>query len=241
MNPLVDASLVKVNLAAKLAERMQVVVKLFSRDTHVTVQAPNFQELLDRAQLAELKALPSPDAPTESAGSAPAEPPELALVMSERIGIVKAWDFNGTRAHVEFVLLNNTDQLVAIRNVVLLIGPGPVPDSAQFKQFVEVTPDARVPSERYRLPVVVAAGSGLWLCAELEGPIDVNFGAVDLECTLLASLNTGNVSYHFTAQGNPIFGAILDQIQKAATEQKGAAAFELPISSSIPPMRAPAK
>jgi hypothetical protein len=43
-------------------------------------------------------------------------------VVPERIGIVKAWDFEGTRVQVEFAFLNDTDHLVAIRDVVLRIG-----------------------------------------------------------------------------------------------------------------------
>jgi hypothetical protein len=213
---------------------MQLVAQLFPRyhvTNNVTVQVQ--PELLEEARIAEAKALPAPDLQTDTVTSTPAsEPPGLALVVSDRmgLGVIRAWEFNGTRVHIEFALLNNTEQLVAIRNVILLIGPGSVPDSVQFKQFVDVTPDARLPSERYRLPVVIAARSGIQLCVELEGPIDVNFGAVDRECTLLVALNSGTVSYRFTAQGNPIFEAVLDQIQKIATEQKGAAAFALPIS-----------
>jgi hypothetical protein len=150
------------------------------------------------------------------------------------LDVIKAWGVNGTRVHVEFALLNDTEQLVPIRDISLLVGPGQVPDSLQFRQFVDVVPDARVPSEHYRLPVVVPAKSSRWLCAELEGPIDVRFGGADRDCTLLVALNSGNVRYRFTAQGNPIFEEILEQIQKTATDQKGAAAFGLPISPVHP-------
>jgi hypothetical protein len=233
MNPLIDASVVKVhaNVAGKVAEKMKFVFKLFSRDiVNVTVQAPSLPEFLEGIQPGEIKALLPPDAPTAAAAAPTPEPPGLSLVLPGRLGIVKAWGFHGTRVHVEFTILNNTDHLVAIRNVILLIGPGGVPDAALLKQFVDVAPDARVPSKQYRLPVVVGAKSGLWLCAELESPIAVNFGSVDRECTLVVSLNSGIVSCHFTAQGNPIFETVLDQIQETATEQQGAAAFELPIS-----------
>lgn len=232
MNPLVDATLVKIR--AKLAEQMQVVAQLFPRyhiTNNVTVEVEVQPELL-QAWAPEVKALPAADLQSDAGSAAPpSEPPGIALVMPRRtgVGIIKAWELKGTRVHIEFALLNNTEQLVGIRDVTLLIGPGPVPDFVQFKQFVKVTPDARVPSE-HRLPVIVGAKSGIWLCAELEGPIDVKFGSVDRECTLLVALNSGNISNSFTAQGNPIFQAVLEQIQKTATEEKGAAALELPIS-----------
>jgi hypothetical protein len=234
MNPLVDASLVK-EISVKLTEQMQVSAQLFPRyhiTNNVTVQVP--PELLEQALgSAEAKALPAADLQATSATPLPVgEPLGVAVVMPQRMGldVIKAWELKGTRVHVEFALLNNTEQLVAIRDVILLIGAGPVPDSVQLKQFVEVTPTARVPSERYRLPVVVGAKSSVWLCAELEGPVDANLGAADRECTLILALNSGSVSSRFMAQGNPIFEAILEQIQDTATEQKGAAAFRLPVS-----------
>ena len=224
MNPLLEASLVKVD--AKVAEKMQNVVKFFSRDVYVKVTAPPITELLEEAEPASAKALPSaPDVPTEmeAAGG-------LSVVVPDRIGVVKAWDFTGTRVHVEFAVLNDSDRLAAIRGVVLTIGRAEVPDAAMFKQFVDVTPDARVPSQQYRLPVVIAAHSGIWLCAELETPIDARLGTVERECALLVVVPGGHASARFTALGGSIFAAVLDRIQKTATDQKGAAALGLPIS-----------
>ncbi len=230
MNPLIDASLIKV----KLTERMHFVAQLFPK-TYVTVQVP--PELLERAEPSEARALPAPD----MSGEAPAHADRaagLAVVMPQRIGIVKAWDFTGTRLHVEFALLNDTDHLIAVRNVIVLIGgvdiPDPqvtqyVPDAALFKQFVDVTPDARLASSR-RLPVVVSARSGLWLCAELETPIDVNFGATTRECSLVVALNGGaSASCRFQAHGDSLAAAFIAQMQETATQEKSAASLGLPI------------
>ncbi len=230
MNPLIDASFIKV----KLTERMHFVAQLFPK-TYVTVQVP--PELLEQAEPSEARALPSPDVPGEA--PAPADRAAgLAVVMPQRIGIVKAWDFSGTRLHVEFALLNDTDGLVAIRNVIVLIGgvdiPDPqvtqyVPDAALFKQFVDVTPDARLPSRR-RLPVVVSARTGLWLCAELESPIDVNFGATTRECSLFVALNSGtSVRCRFQVHGDSRAAAFISQMQETATQEKSAASLGLPI------------
>jgi hypothetical protein len=224
MSPLVDAALIK----AMVAEKMQVAIKLFPRDTtHITVEV----QASSLPQAVEARALPAPDVsgdgPTASAAESRAS---LAVVLPIRIGVVKAYDFVGTRVHVEFALLNDTDRLVAIRNVMLLIGSGDTPDAATFKQFVDVTSDVRVPSLKYRLPVVIPARSGLWFCTEVESPFDVGLGTADRECSLVVAATSGHVVGRFTATGNSILAEVLEEIQKTANELKGAASLALPIS-----------
>jgi hypothetical protein len=106
----------------QVADNVQVNVKPFSRDTYITVQL-SAEELLEGqpAQVeagaaSEVKALKAL-APAAEADR-PSEVQELAgltLVLPQHIGVVKASDFTGTRVHIEFALLNSTDQLVAIR------------------------------------------------------------------------------------------------------------------------------
>jgi hypothetical protein len=230
VNPLIEGSLIK-QFTAQLGEQVQVVLKLFSRDQttyNVTVQAPAISELLEEARPAEAQALPVSESGTS--GSTPAG---LALEMPNQMTVIKAWNLKGSRVHIEFAVLNDSDQLLAIRQIVMLVGRGEVPDTLQFKQFVDVKPEVRIPSELHRLPVVVPARSGLRLCAELETPIDVGFGQVDRECSLLVILGARNVGYRFIAQGNPVFSGLLEQIQAKAEEVKGAVALTLPTSSFI--------
>ena len=113
-------------LNAKFAEKMQVIFKPFSRDrvTNVTVQAPDLAGLLEEVRPGAGKELPVPRIEADLPSAAGFELAARAVVMPDRIGIVKAWDLLGTRVHVEFVLLNDTERLVAIRNIVLLVGPG---------------------------------------------------------------------------------------------------------------------
>lgn len=221
---MIDASFIK-QLKAQLAERMQVNVKLFSRD-QITIEASIPPELL-AANRSTTEALPGPD---HAESSQPAEShPALSVVIPNFIRTIRAWDLQGSRAHIEFVLLNNTDELLAIRNVVLLVGPGATPDALYFKQFVDVKADARLPSDE-RLPIVVPARSGHHLCAELQGPIDVKLGSVDRECSLFVELNDRHVSCRFTAQGNFMTEAVLNELEQDAKQRKVAVALALPIS-----------
>jgi hypothetical protein len=222
----IDASIIK-QLKAQLAERMQntINIKLFSRD-QITIEASIPPELLAEGR-STVQALPEPTHAETS--QAEASHPELSVVIPNAIRTIIAWDLKGSRAHVEFVLLNNTDQLLAIRNVVLLVGSSATPDALYFKQFVDVKADARLPSDE-RLPVVVLAKSGLHLCAELQGPIDVKLGSADRECSLVVELNDQHVSSRFTAQGSSLTGALLDELERDAKERKVAVALALPIS-----------
>ena len=210
-------------------------------NTRVTVQVP--QAVLDQALPAERKTLQSPPTAIETSEPTVTRPesgPEL--VLPRRIGIVKAWDFSGSRVHVEFAVLNDTEHLLAIRDVGLIrhLVATTTDDAAgarfnashAFKQFVDVTPDARFPSVVVRPPVVVSAKSGIWLCAELENRNPVGFGSTAFDCSLVVSLNTGTVRYHFTTHGDAAFGRLLDKAEKAATQQQGAVVLPLPITPS---------
>src|SRR5205823_1371857 len=104
-------------LDAKVAEQIKVQASLFQRTQitqNITVQVP--PELLQQLGTADVKALPATEVVTEPVESTFAGPPGLALVMPPRLSIVKASEFTGTRVHVEFALLNDTDHLVAIRH-----------------------------------------------------------------------------------------------------------------------------
>jgi len=243
MNPLIDASLIK--LKAQLAEQMKVEAQLFPRyqiTNNITVEVP--QPLLDEARAAEGKGLPLPEFSPESDAASATEPTSTAseppsLVLPRRIGVVKAWDFIGTRLQVEFTVLNDTDRLIAIRDVMMLIGgveiPDPqvsgyVPDAVHFKQFVDVTPDVRLPSRR-RLPVVVRARCGVWLCAELETPEDVNFGSREHHCALWVSLSVGtNIRCRFQVHGDALWASLITQMQETAVQEKSAASLGLPMT-----------
>ena len=219
---MIDASFIK-QLKAQLAERMQINVKLFSRD-QITIEASVAPELLAEGR-STAEALPE-----HAESSQPAEShPALSVVIPNSISTIRAWDLQGSRAHVEFAFLNDTDQLLAIRNVLLLVGPGATPDALYFKQFVDVKADARLPSDE-RLPIVVPARSGRHLCAELQGPIDVKLGSADRECSLVVELNGRHVSCSFTAQGSSLTGSLLDELEKDAKQRKVAVALALPIS-----------
>jgi len=225
---LIEAALAKFDV--KLADKMQVVLKPFSRDhIYVTVQAPTLTEVLEQGQGEEAKALPMPDLPAE-AGDHRASPLSetlgLKLVLPERMGVVKAWDFEGTRLHVEFAFLNDSDRLVAISNLIMTIASHP----AGFKQFVDVTPDARVPSLDHRLPIVVPARSGIWLCAEMESLVDVKLGSHDENCSLMVGANDEYLTAKFAARGNPVVAEVLEHIKKTATDLQGAAAYGLSIT-----------
>jgi hypothetical protein len=226
LSPLIEGSILK-----QFAEQINAKFSFFSREQHLhlTVQAPTMPELQEAVESTEAKALPEhvePAAPTTTDQGSPG----LTLEMPNYINVIKAWDLKGSRAHVEFAILNDTDQLLAIRDVVLLVGRGDTPDALRFKQFVDVKPDTRQPSEIYRLPVVLAARSGLRLCAELESPIDVQFGDDGRPCALEV-LGTGRkATYRFLAHGNPVLKIILGIIQKQANAAKGAIAFTLPTS-----------
>jgi hypothetical protein len=236
VNPLIDASLIKV----KLAEQMRFVTQLFPR-YHVTVQVP--PQLLEEIQHAEAKAaLPAHDVLSDKAEDS-ARLSGLSVVLSQRIGVVKAWDFRGTRLHVEFAVLNGSDRLVAIRDVMVHIGKGDSPDpstgpssqygsaSLHFNQFVDVTPDARLPSKRRRLPVVVKARDSVWLCAEVESLDDVGFGAVERKCSLLVVMNEGGaLNGRFNAHGDSVWASVLAEMQATATDEKSAAVIGLPIT-----------
>ncbi len=226
---LIEAALAKSDL--KLADKMQVGLKLFSRDriTYVTVEAPPLPDALDHSHAKDAKALLIPDTPAaaETSRGAPlTEIPGLKVVLPERMGVVKAWDFEGTRVHVEFAFLNDTDQLLAIRHVLITIASNP----ADFKQFVDVMPDVRVPSQTRRLPVVVPARSGIWLCAEMETLVDVKLGSRDQDCVLMVGANEAYVTTKFAARGNHVVAEILEHMQKAATDLKGAAAYGVSIT-----------
>lgn len=223
---MIEASIIK-QLKAQLAERMQNIIniKFFSRD-QITIEASIPPELLAEGR-ATRQALPAPG-PAETP-QAEASHPALSVVIPNAISTVIAWDLQGSRAHVEFALLNNTDQLLALRSVVLLVGSSATPDALYFKQFVDVKPDARLPSDE-RLPVVMHGKSGLHLCAELQGPIDVKLGAADQECSLVVELNDRHVSCSFTALGNSMTGALLDELEKDAKERQVAVALALPVS-----------
>lgn len=222
----IDASIIK-QLKAQLAERMQnnINIKLFSRD-QITIEASIPAELLAEGR-STAQALP--ERGHAEASQAEASHPALTVVIPNAISTIIAWDLQGSRAHIEFALLNNTNELLALRNVVLLVGSSATPDALYFKQFVDVKPDARLPSDE-RLPVVMLAKSGLHLCAELQGPIDVKLGSADHECWLVVELNDRNVSCSFTAQGGSMTGALLDELAKDAIERKVAIALALPIS-----------
>jgi hypothetical protein len=220
----IDASFIK-QLKAQLAERMQVNVKLFSRD-QITIEASIPPERLAQGR-STAEALPEADH-AESSQPAGSQAP-VSVLIANIISAIMAWDLEGSRAHLEFVLLNNTDQLLAIRSLVLLVGSSATPDALYFKQFVDVKADARLPSDE-RLPIVVPARSGRHLCAELQGPIDVNLGAVDRECSLVVELNDRHVSSRFTAQGNSMIKSVLDELEKDAKQRKVAVALALPIS-----------
>jgi hypothetical protein len=236
VSPLVDLSLVK----AQLAERIQLVVQLFPQTTNLTVEVP--PDLLDQAQPAEAKGLPSPELEFEADAPPPLvdKLPGVEVVVPQKIGVVKAWDFVGTRLQIEFVILNDTDHLIAVRNLLVLIGgfeiPDPqvsqyVPDTAYFKQFVDVTPEARLPSKRRRLPVVVKARSGMWLCAEVESSEDVAFGARIQDCSLHVVLGDNTiVTCPFRVYGTSLWAALISQMQEAAIQEKSAAAVGLPIT-----------
>jgi hypothetical protein len=222
----IDAGFIK-QLKAQLAERMQnnINIKLFSRN-QITIEASVPPELLgDGRSTAE--ALPEPD---HASSSQPAEShPAALVVIPNSISTIVAWDLQGSRTHIEFVFLNDSNELLAIRNVVLLVDSNPTPDALYFKQFVDVKVDARLPSE-VRLPIVVRTKSGTHLCAELQGSIDVKFGSIDRECALVVELNDRNVSCRFTAQGGSMTGAILEELAKDAKRRKVAVALALPIS-----------
>lgn len=226
MSPLIEGNLLK-----QFAEKIQVKFNVFSHDQHLhlTVQAPAMPELQEAVEATEAKALPehierTAPAPTEQ-GS-----PGLTLEMPNYIDVIKAWDLKGSRAHVEFAILNDSDHVLAIRDVVLLVGRGDTPNALRFKQFVDVKPDTRQPSEIYRLPVVLPARSGLRLCAELESPIDVQFGVDGRSCALEVLGTSRKAEYRFLAHGNPVLDIILSVIQEQANEANGAIAFTLPTS-----------
>jgi len=229
LKPLIDAALARFDL--KLADKMQVGLKLFSRDriTQVTVSAPALTEVLTNIEAA--KALPFPEMSTETEAKR-SDSGAIRVVLPERLGLVKAWDFEGTRVQVEFAFLNDSNHLVAIRDIVLTIGSDTVPDPAHFKQFVDVTPDARLPSDRYRMPVVVSAKSGVWLCAELEGPIATHLGLSDQMCTLTVGANDDYIRANFVVAGNSLIAQMVEHMQKTVVELKGAAAIALPISGA---------
>jgi hypothetical protein len=240
VKPLIDLSLFKATLTEKLqlAEKVQVQAKFFSRD-HITYVVP--QELLDQARAAQGKALPPADLSTEPIPDPPVkDPARPSLVLPIRVGVVKAWDFTGTRLQIEFAILNDSDRLIALRNIMVLIdgseipdphASGYAPDAVHFKQFVDVTPDVRLPSRRRRLPVVVPARTGLWLCAELESPEDVRFGASERECALFAALDDHtNLRARFAAHGDAFWGTLLAQTQEAVTGEKSAAVLGVPIT-----------
>jgi len=218
----IDANFIK-QLKAQLAERLQINVKLFSRD-QITSEASIPPELLAENRPT---ALPEPDQ-TESSPPAVSHS-ALSVVIPNFISTIIAWEVHGSRAHVEFALLNNTEQLLAIRNVVLFVGSGAAPDALYFRQFVDVKADARLPSDE-RLALIVPARSGRHLCAELQGPIDVELGSADRQCSLVVELKDQNVSCHFTAQGSSMTGALLDELKKDAQERKVSVALALPIS-----------
>jgi hypothetical protein len=220
----IDASFIK-QLKAQLAERMQINVKLFSRD-QITIEASIPPELLAEGR-STAEALPEPDHPESSQPAASQAP--VSVVIANIISAIRSWDLVGSRAHLEFVLLNDSDQLLAIRSLVLLVGSGATPDALYFKQFVDVKADARLPSDE-RLPVIVPARSGRHLCAELQGPIDVKLGSANRGCSLVVELNDRNLSCSFTAQGSSLTGALLDELEKDANERKVAVALALPIS-----------
>lgn len=221
---MIDASVIK-QLKAQLAERMQINLKLFSRDK-ITIEASVPPELLAEGR-STTQALPELG---HAAASPPVEShPPVSVVVANLISAIRAWDLQGSRAHLEFVLLNDTDQLLAIRNVVLLVGSGATPDALYFKQFVDVKADARLPSDE-RLPIVVPTRSGRHLCAELQGPIDVKLGSADRDCSLVVELNDRHVTCRFAAQGSSLTESVLDELEKDAKQRKVAVALALPIS-----------
>jgi hypothetical protein len=70
----------------------------------------------------------------------------------------------------------------------------------------------------------------LWLCAELESPIDVQFGDDGRQCTFVVLASGHKAESRFLAHGNPVLKLILGVIQKQAEDAKGAIAFTLPTS-----------
>jgi hypothetical protein len=48
----------------------------------------------------------------------------------------------------------------------------PKPDLPAHGRVGRGSPTAKASSMQHRLPVIVPAKSGIWLCAELEGPLD---------------------------------------------------------------------
>lgn len=239
MKPIIDASLVKVE--AKLAETMKIVANLFPRyhvTNNITVEAP--QELIEQARAAEGRSLPAADLSPEPGPPPVRDSTQPSLVLPTRIGIVKAWNFSGLRLQVEFAILNDTDRLIAIRNVMALVDGNEIPDpqasgyvqdQVRFKQFVDVMPDVRLPSRRRRLPVLVPARSGLWLCAELETLEDVGFGASERECSLFVALDDNSTPRaRFAAHGDSFWAAVLARMQETATNEKSAAILGLPIT-----------
>jgi hypothetical protein len=156
----------------------------------------------------------------------------VSVVIANSISTIKAWDLNGSRAQLEFAVLNDSDRLLAIRKLVLLVGPGATPDALYFKQFVEVKADARLPSDT-RLPVIVPARSGRNLCAEFEGVFDVRLGLSDRECSLVVELNDRHIDARFTARGTPGIEPVLNELEQDAKERGSAVAFTLPISHGV--------
>jgi hypothetical protein len=218
MSPLAEGNILK-----QFAEKLQINIKVGGRDTYLTQQAPTVPDLLEEASAVEPKALPEVTVDSGAAAS-------VVVEMPNSIAVIKAWDLLGTsRVQIEFAVLNNTDAVQAVRDVVLLVGAGDTPDAVRFKQFVDVGPQTREPSAT-RLPVILAPHAGRHLCAELEGT-DVTFGRDSRECELVVSVHGERVGYKFLAHANPVLDAILnDLIQKRAVETVSAIAFQLPTS-----------
>jgi hypothetical protein len=212
----------------KLADSVDVKAAATFGGQHVTVNVTNIllPQLPAVVEAEYVKQLPALTIETPGSEIA-AEPAALSVVLSRVMGVVVAKDLEGSRVHLEFVVVNQEDRPHVLRWAALNIGDGRL----HPKQFFAVTAaDLRIPQPAVRFPLVIAPKNALRVAVEFENlyrPL-LSAGLHEVELVLEQDGAT-IVTQRFTCRIIDDTAATLRHLKSVVNQDGGAVVFDLPI------------
>lgn len=180
----------------------------------------HIRELL--SVIAPNAALPGPQPP-----ALPDRLGGVRVTPGDVIGVVKAFDLEGSRVHLPFQITNDLDEAIAVRTGHLTLNGWRLTP----KQFYETDGKARAPDPAARWPNLLASKATATLRVEFE-----NLGASPVFWRHMAAELSVEVDgrqdaiARFEVKEQRSVKQVLDEMQEWAVQHQSATAFDLPIS-----------
>jgi hypothetical protein len=155
--------------------------------------------------------------------------PNIELVISPFIGIVKSPNLPGTRVHLEFTVINNNEIPITIKGINARVGE----ENLHFKLFFSINDKGmRSPDLSQRFPIFVGRQNGMRIAVELENFERQLINQGELPCELFILIgNSDVVSQKFVFDVNEAMINTLNLLDAEARTNNSPLVFDAMIKS----------